>query len=119
LDEFEPVFVGELQHVGKVELGRLLVALYHPDQILVLEHREGSVVGFDLGLAFEQAALEVEDALELLLVLDSERVLHQNDIHWDDSLHLNCVDSIDPAHETLLVPNNVSLVLLDHFEEGV
>ena len=71
------------------------------DEVLVLEGR--SVRRTVLDQAAKCAALQIIDASDVIFVVKSERVSHQDEMHLFVVLHLNRVDAVDSRDERFFV----------------
>jgi hypothetical protein len=95
------------------------MASLEPD-IEILEN--GSVLSLSLGEPADQAALEIEHAVNRVHVAvptdTLNRVRHHYQVHWHDILQVHREDTIDAREERLWVRFDVLSVVLEHVFEG-
>ena len=112
LDAEEDGVVHDLQVAQKVgvlanrAVHRLVVLLGEVDllhvvlvrqKVLVLQRRRALQAPLDEAAVV--AALEVVDAGDLVLVVEAQRVPHQNQVHFLVVLHLDCVHAVDAREQ--------------------
>ena len=79
--------------VGGCQLGKSFVLLGVLEEIDILKRCR--CLDFTLDFTIYDAALQIEDVLQVLSIFGSEYVLHQHKMHRGSLSHLNCKDAKD------------------------
>lgn len=110
----------EFNDVASHEPNPVWVFVDEPNKVNIFQNVRALCLRCHLHVALDFAALDVEDFVNLLCVLELERVRHQHDIDvFAVAVHFYCVDSINPSNQRLLPLCQMNLVVRQHAEKHV